>query len=487
MFFGRRFWATEKKKKILIAVASLIFLTVIGIGGYFYYQNLRLMKEVVERDAIYSGISISGVDVSGLSRGEASMLIEKTLCEELAQKTITAHYGLNEWEMPYSEFEAEYDVASAVDSAYAIGRKGGMRERYNLIVSLRLGENDVSLPYSYNSALSKEKINKIAKEIDKEPVDSVLSRANGRFIITKEENGYKTDVIKSLGELNKMLSNKEEGSFLLTVMSVSPKLTMEENQKSTTLIGGFSTKYSAGDIGRNTNLEVGCGHINGTVIKPGEIYSMNESLGPQTYENGYRNAAVIVNGKLEDGLAGGVCQITTTIYNAAIFAELEIIERKNHSLMVGYVPLGRDAAVAGDYTDLKFRNNTKSPLYIETYVENNSIYANIYGKEIHEPGRRIEFETVYEYSIGKPAEKVTEDPELSDGERIVTYSGKAGAKVSVYKNIYHDDVLISREWFSSSTYKATPDEVTLGTKKTDSQQVVSNQNDWEEPAVSAVE
>ncbi|MEA4816543.1 MAG: VanW family protein [Lachnospiraceae bacterium] len=467
---------TEKKRKILIAVASVVLFVIIGIGGYFYYKNILAMKAVVERDVIYNGISISGIDVSGLTKEEASMLLQNTLCKELDEKVITVYYGVKKWVMPYTDFEAKYDVDAASQEAFEIGRKGSLKERYDFILSLKPGENDISPAYSYNEGLAKEKITDIAKGIDKEPVDSKLSRVNGKFVITKEETGYETDIARSLEELNEMLSGRKEGSLLLTVMSVEPKVTREENKKSTTLIGSFSTKYSEGDIGRNINLEVACDHINGTVLKPGEIFSMNEALGPQTYENGYRNATIIVNGKLEDGLAGGVCQVSTTVYNAAIFSELEIVERRNHSLMVGYVPMGRDATLAGDYIDLKFKNNTDTPIYIEAYLENNEVHTNIYGNEIHEAGREVEFETVYEYSIGKPAEKVTEDPELSEGERVTTYKGKVGAKVSVYKNVYHDGVLISREWFSESTYKSTPDEVTVGTKKTDTQNTITNGN-----------
>lgn len=200
---------------------------------------------------------------------------------------------------------------------------------------------------------------------------------------------------------------------------------------------------------------------------------MNKELGPQTYENGYRNAAVIVNGKLEDGLAGGVCQITTTLYNAVIFAELEVVERRNHSLAVGYVPLGRDAAIAGDYTDFKFRNDTDYPVYVEAYLDGGKLVCNVYGHEVHDAGREVEFEKVFVATVPKPPEKVTKDPELPEGTREVTYTGKTGSKVSTYKKVYQNGELISREWFSDSNYRATADEVTVGTKKVETPSVAA--------------
>ena len=191
---------------------------------------------------------------------------------------------------------------------------------------------------------------------------------------------------------------------------------------------------------------------------------MNEALGPQTAENGYKSAGVIENGKIVSALGGGVCQVTTTMYNAAIFAELKIVERHNHSLMVGYVPLGRDAAVAGTYKNLRFQNDTEFPVYIEAYIEDYNVVCNIYGHEIHDEGHRVDFEKVWVSTIGKPAAKITNDPNMYEDERQVTYSGKTGAKIDTYKLVYEGDKLISREWFSSSTYVATADEVTVGTK-----------------------
>ena len=175
-------------------------------------------------------------------------------------------------------------------------------------------------------------------------------------------------------------------------------------------------------------------------------------------------AGVYNNGKVEQGMAGGVCQVTTTLYNAALMAELEIVERHPHSMTVGYVPLGRDAAVAGNYKDLKFRNNTEYPIMIEAYAANGKLVMNIFGHEVHNAGRKVSFDTVYEATVPKPAEKITEDPERPEGEREITSKGRTGSKVSVYKTVT-DGGKTKREWFSSSSYRAVADEVTVGTKK----------------------
>lgn len=244
-----------------------------------------------------------------------------------------------------------------------------------------------------------------------------------------------------------VIESLQPGTVEIKKNEIQPKITREENEKATSLIGTYYTTFSGNDYGRNRNLRVGCANINGTELAPGEIFSMNEGLGPQTYENGYRDAAVIVDGKIEDGLAGGVCQITSTLYNAVILAELKIVERSNHSLAVSYVPLGQDAAVAGDYKDLKFQNDTDYPVYIEAYISGNKLITNVYGHEIHSPSREVKFENIVVSVIQKPAEKVTEDPEKPKGYREVTYYGKQGKKVSTYKIVYENGQQISREYF----------------------------------------
>ena len=168
---------------------------------------------------------------------------------------------------------------------------------------------------------------------------------------------------------------------------------------------------------------------------------------------------------MEKGVAGGVCQVTTTLYNAVLMAELDVVERHPHSMTVGYVPLGRDAAVAGTYKDLKFKNNTEYPILVEAYASGGNLVMNIYGHESHKNGRKVEYETVYEATVPKPEEIVKEDPEKPEGEREITARGRTGAKVSVYKVVYENGKQTSKDWFSSSSYRAAADEVTVGTKK----------------------
>ena len=461
-------------RKVLIAVVVVIA-AVAGVFGYDYVQKGKI-QELLAAEGIFQGITIGGVDVAGLSEAEAVTLLQDKYKTEISDQVLTLYYDGEadidddgeveelKWEIPFSEIGAGYHVEDAVKAAYDTGRTESEEKKFVVGKMLLKSGIDIEVPYTYDKVLMNAKLNEIAEEFDREAEDSKVTREKGKFVITEEKDGYVMDKAKTLEAVAAVMETRVSGEALIVAEVTKPDVTAEDNENITDLIGTFYTTYNYSDPNRNTNLAVGCSYINGTVLAPGEVFSANVGLGSQTAAGGYKMAGVYNNGKVELGMAGGVCQVTTTLYNAAIMAELEIVERHPHSMTVGYVPLGRDAAVAGTYKDLKFKNSTEYPIMIEAYAANGKLVMNIYGHEEHKADRKISFDTVYEATIPKPEEKITEDPERPEGEREVTSKGRTGAKVSVYKTVTEGGET-NREWFSSSSYRAAADEVTVGTKK----------------------
>ena len=467
----------EKNKNILkIAVIAVLVLSAAGVGAYFYNKAMvKKMAQVVDIETFYDGISVNNVPLGGLTQDEAKEKLSTDVNNVIREQIISLVDGENTYDIKYGDIDAKYNIDDTLLAAYNYGRNGELKDRYKQVTDLKDNPKDFEAQFTYNDELLKTKINEISAQVKVEPENSVMKRENGAFVISDEKIGYEMDFDSTYNAAKAVIESLQPGTVEIKKNEIQPEITREENEKATSLIGTYYTTFSGNDYGRNENLRVGCANINGTELAPGEIFSMNEGLGPQTYENGYRDAAVIVDGKIEDGLAGGVCQITSTLYNAVILAELKIVERSNHSLAVSYVPLGQDAAVAGDYKDLKFQNDTDYPVYIEAYISGNKLITNVYGYEIHSPSREVKFENIVDSVIQKPAEKVTEDPEKPKGYREVTYYGKQGKKVSTYKIVYENGQQISREYFSSSTYRATPDEVTIGTKEEETEQANNTQ------------
>ena len=453
----------SKTKKVVLGIIVAIVVFLGSTGLYFTYQKSKI-KEVLEVNTIYPGISVEGINLGGLTKAEALEILDDTFTKEAIGKKITLTREDKRWEIIYSDIEAVKDSKTSVEEAFAVGREGKLKERYSIYNEVGEKGFEVLSNVIYNENKLYDVIKTVEEESFEETKDSNIYRKNGKFIIEDEVKGFQMDFSSTKREVEEFVNAYSEGEIALIGEETIPQITKEDNKKITSLLGSFTTKYTGGEsLGRNINLKVGSNFINQTLVAPGDVFSINEELGPQTYENGYRNAAVIVNGKLEDGIAGGVCQISTTLYNAVVKAELGIVERKNHSLAVAYVPLGQDAAVAGTYKDLKFKNNTDYPILVEAYAQNGSLTTNIYGFEKRSNTRKIELENVYNSSIPKPPEKITTDPDLPEGERVVTYEGKVGHKVSTFKKTYENGQLISREWFNDSVYSPVADEVTVGT------------------------
>ena len=205
--------------------------------------------------------------------------------------------------------------------------------------------------------------------------------------------------------------------------------------------------------------------INNCVVYPSEIFSTNDALKPFTFKNGYKNAPVIVGGEIVDDLGGGICQVSTALYNAVLFSELTVTQRQNHSLKVGYVDYGYDATLAGDYIDFKFKNSTKSPILIESIINSNSLTIKIYGAESRSSSRKIKFENALVETIQPPAETIIYTDELKEGEKQIVKQSKKGYRYKLYKIVYENGKQVDKILVNSSYYKSVRGITKVGTKK----------------------
>jgi vancomycin resistance protein YoaR len=260
--------------------------------------------------------------------------------------------------------------------------------------------------------------------------------------------------------------------FELVVNEVEPRGTQEDLAMVTDVLGSFSTDFSSSGTGRKQNVTNGCAKINGTVIYPGEEFSVYEAVSPFTQANGYELAGSYSNGTTVESFGGGICQVSTTLYNAVIRAELDVTMRYNHSMLVSYVPASDDAAIAGTYKDLRFVNNTDLPIYLEGYCYNGIITFNIYGHETRDSNRKVSFESEI---ISQQAATIQFN--LDSGQALgywsVVQSAHLGTVSRLWKIVTVDGVEESREVFNNSTYQASPRIITIGTAGISAEQLAS--------------
>lgn len=293
-------------------------------------------------------------------------------------------------------------------------------------------------------------VEKIYAEIHREAKNAGIETVDGVVRIEQAQNGYDFDKTALTQLLEENRDNTEPYYLELTVTEPTIKKVDDSTLFRDTL-SSFTSRIKDSDANRLNNVRRAAQSINGVVLNPGEVFSYNNTLGPVTAANGYKSANVYSGGKIEKGIGGGVCQVSSALYSALLQADMEILTRYNHSLIVSYVPYGQDATVSSGSIDLRFRNNTNAPMKIVASMDNSGVYVTLRGINAH-PNRKITIENVTIETI--PVQTtVKEDAGLATGQVKVEQKGMTGYVVDTYKNIYENGSFVKREYVSRSRYK----------------------------------
>ncbi len=297
-----------------------------------------------------------------------------------------------------------------------------------------------------------------AKKIDMEKIYSEIycEPKNAYF----EKDPYKIypdvdgiDLLISAKDAQAEIEKEDKAEYIFDLKITEADITIDElgTEAFPYLISRFSTKYVASNINRSTNLQIAAEKINGKVLMPGEEFSFNKIVGKRTVEAGYKDAAIYADGGVVDGLAGGICQISSTLYNSVLLANLQITERRNHSFTTSYLPAGKDATVVWGTTDFRFINSRSYPIKLEASVKNGIAEFKIHGMQ-----EEVEYEVrILPVRTQSIPYKVTyqEDPTIVPGQQIVKQAGHAGCKVTTYKELRLNGEVVSKEPISNDTYQ----------------------------------
>ncbi len=463
------------EKKIIshkIAVAFLGLVITVGMS----------MNVAASEERLANGVTIGGTDVGGLTKDEALAKVQEYVAD-YTSKQVSLLVDDNTASTTIGELGYYWKNTEVVDEAASLGKQGNVIERYMAIKDLSRQGVNYNIEYDVNDEVLSNAIEECCSEYNVPHVNAQITRDGDGFSYSEGTTGRIIDTEATVNEFHQYLLstwNGNEAELKVTMKDDLPEATLEDCQKVTDLLGTYTTTFTGGssNYNRNKNIANGARLINGSVVYVGDTFSANALLEPWTEDHGWYAAGTYVNGKVEDSLGGGICQVSTTLYNALLKAEIDIVERYPHSMSVGYVPLSQDAALAGTYKDLKFENNTDAPLYIEAYCSGNSITFNVYGHETRDPGRRVEFISETTSTI-QPSEVVTEDGSQPVGYRYVTERGHVGYTAKLIKRVYQDDELISEEVVNTSSYAASPTHVVVGTgevpEETSSEETSSEQ------------
>lgn len=303
---------------------------------------------------------------------------------------------------------------------------------------------------------------KFIKEYNREPQDATVVESDGEITITPEIVGVKTDE----AEVRRILKENRNSSEKYSVPAIItyPEITAAdlEAEYLDTIIGSYSTDYRTSSQNRKTNIHLASSKINGITLNPGEVFSFNNVVGPRTQSTGYKVAHVYSGGKVVDGIGGGICQVSSTLYNAVVLSDLEIVYRTNHTLPVAYVPLGRDATVSYGSIDFKIRNNKETPVKFEVVHDGATLTVNVYGRGKYL--KDISIETAITGHIPFSTTEIKDDT-MYEGEVKVEEAGANGTRVEAYKIVKENGEVVSRTLLAKSSYTPTTKVVRVGTKK----------------------
>lgn len=406
-----------------------------------------------------AGVSVDGESLEGLTEAEAEEQVQSRVDEKLAREV-----ALTIGEMSFAASSGDLGIAwknedqvrQALKDAEV---KGNLIQRYMKKKDLEAEPVDLELEFSADPEKISAFVDAECKDAVREASDASITRENGEFVLTPSVVGTTVDLEATGAAIGEAVSQADGTSGTVSAAAVvtekQPEITTEELSSIKDVLGTFSTSFKTSGASRSTNLQVGAAKINGRVLMPGEVLSGYECMQPFTVANGYRAATAYENGRSVDSIGGGVCQISTTLYNASLLAELEIVQRQNHSMTVGYVKPSMDAAIAGTYKDIKIRNPYDTPIYVEGVTSGKTLTFTIYGKETRPANRTLKFEsvTLQVMGAGAPIEQV--DNSLAPGARVKVDSGHTGLKSELYKCVYVDGELKERTLLNKDTYNAS--------------------------------
>ena len=430
-------------------------------------------SEASEEALICENITVDGIDVGGLSEDAArEKLTENENKLKNTAVTLTSDYG--NVETTLSELGYFCDVDSAIHEAAGYGNTGNILKRYREQQQVGERKNIV-----VKRGISEEKVEKLVNDeleshFNGPDTIQLIKHSETSVSVEMEGDHVRLDPIATTVDINDAVEKSNGGAISVPMVIVNNQDNEEAEALShiTTLLGTYTTKFSRGDTGRNQNIARAAQLMNGKIVYPGEKVSTYYTIDPITEKNGYALAGVFQHNRVVQGIGGGVCQMSSTLYNALLWAEIEIVKRDYHGLPVSYVPLSYDATMAGGYLDLIFRNNLEYPIYIELDcdVSKGYITCNIYGEEYRDPKRTIDFSNKIIETIPIPEEiEYEEDPEMAPGTEEVDSNGAKGYKTELWKYVYYNGELQDEVLINKSNYSATPKRIRKGPGTTETE------------------
>ena len=461
---------------VLCAALFIMLSLVAFLGG----GRLMEIKRTLDQgdNVFYPNIFVNDIPLEGRTLDEAASVVTQQVTSLIASWRITLRtQDGRSWDITGADLGMQYDVADQLDQLWAIGHTGSSKERYAQVQALQEEPAVRYTTLTYDLSSVNQIISQIKAEVDQAPVSATRVDDETKwppFSYTDDVPGQELDISGLNERICGMVDRLESGVVDLTPTPVEAPITRKYLEGQIVQLSSFET--SIGKTGnyveaRHENIRIGTEKFNHLIIKSGEQVSFNKIAGKRTAANGYQPALELAYGEYREGYGGGICQVSSTLYNAVVNAGLEVKTRYQHSLPSSYVALGLDATVQDDRLDFVFKNNTNADIYIESeyYKGKNNYYRckfTIYGRP--DPnGYTYKLESVVKEELAIPEPTIIPDKDAQyvvyDDETHQTSDGAKGYVVDVYLVTMDAKGLeVSRKLQYTDTYKAQTPRVYVG-------------------------
>ena len=448
---------SKQKTNKILAILTLCTLgvTTIILGQFVVldYNTNKILQD---------GTVINGLNLSGLSKEEASVVLINDFQEKADDFTLNIKNADQTWTLEKDDFVVNSDIHTILDMSQDKNTLLNTKEEEITLLSQfeKMG-GSINVAFNYIFLGLDEKIDNIISQVETPPTNSTITfNPNNKemFEISNHINGKRVDKNALYKDINEQFLISNNINVELKFIEEVATITKEYNENLTKKISSFSTNVSDSTGGRKHNVKMALEKFNGLVINPNEEISFNSITGPHTSENGYKSAIVIYNGEFTDGIGGGICQASTTLYNALLTSGVQINEVHKHTLPIRYVPLALDAMVSEYTADLKFVNTTDYPMFIKTYSDSESVTVEVYSHK-QEYTYKTRSETLE--TISSNGDKIVPDEDrkysnkvLFKGEYFRLSYPKDGYIAKSYLQKFKDGVMIEEQELRTEIYKA---------------------------------
>ena len=436
----------------IYAIAILILCCIIAFPKESYANS--------NKSKIYNNIYIENIDMSGLTKEEA---IDKLKESIYCNKEINFLYDENIYPLSFDFIELNYNIEDTVEKAFNIGRNKNIVDNTKIKINLKLGDKiNFRLEPKYNNEKINDYIEILCSQINKEPVDATINIEQDNIKVTDEIIGIKINKDTLRETIIDKIDELDFNETSIPINIIKPKYTYENLSKINSVLGSYKTKFNLSNYNRSNNIYIATNKTNNILLNNNEEFSFNNIIGQRSEQAGFKEAPVIINGEMQSGLGGGICQVSSTIYNAVLYSGLEITEARNHSIPSSYIEKGRDATVSYGAVDLKFRNNYQYPILIQNKVINDTIVTTIYGNDRYK--REIDIVTELVETI--PNKTIVKKSSIMyNGENFIQEKGRNGYKIKTYR-IYKNKngEISSKEYINESYYPPINKIIIKGTK-----------------------